>query len=239
MPSVLNPPPTDDWLALTDDALPVAACVRVGRPARLRRRRAVLRHRPRPRRGPRRRRAPRVRGLRGAVVPRFAAIAAEAARRAGRRSGASRCSTAPAASRVGECVGRRRRVGAAPRRGVRGRPLRDRRAEGVGADLEARDLGATAPTGAPAPHRSPISRRRVGVTGDRDLARPRRGRRRRSVVVADRRSRRRRDADGVDDVPAPDRRPVARGPAPGGRPGAAARRRGERPPTAGRRRGRS
>ena len=74
-----------------------------------------------------------------AVVPRLAAIAAEARQRwpmIGRLALLHRTGRLE----LGESSVRRRRLGTAPRRGVRGRALRHRRAEGVGPDLEARDL---------------------------------------------------------------------------------------------------
>ena len=48
---------------------------------------------------------------------------------------------------IGESCGGRRRVGAAPRRGLRGRPLLHRHAQAHGADLEARDVGRAARAG--------------------------------------------------------------------------------------------
>ena len=54
-------------------------------------------------------------------------------------------------------VGGRRRVGAAPGRGVRGGAVRDRRAQGVGADLEARGVGRRRRLG----HRCPRRPRRA------------------------------------------------------------------------------
>ena len=65
-----------------------------------------------------------------------------------RPSAASPCCTASGVLEVGDSRGRRRRVGAPPGRGVRGRPVLHRHAEAVGAHLEARDAGPTARAGA-------------------------------------------------------------------------------------------
>ena len=129
----------DDWLALTADELPVGEAYDWAVLPVVRSRRAVQRDGPRPRRGSRRRRAPDVRGLRRG---------GRAADGGDRRRGPQRW---PMIGRLallhrtgrlelGESSVRRRRVDAAPGRGVRGRALRHRRAEGVGPDLEARDL---------------------------------------------------------------------------------------------------
>ena len=103
MPSVFNPPPTDEWLALGDEALPVAGAyewaVRADCGAVVLFSGTVRDH---------------ADGRDGveqlvyeayepAALGRFAAIAAEA-RRGGRRSDASRCSTASVALAVGECA---------------------------------------------------------------------------------------------------------------------------------------
>ena len=108
-------------------------------------------------------------------------------------------------------LGRRRGVGAPSARSVRRRPVRDRRAQGVGAGLEAGDLGRAGPTGARTPDSSTQPtcdpRRRRDVPSD--LADDHR--RGRSWSSSDRgwpSPDRRRANDGRRLVPPPDRRPV-------------------------------
>ncbi len=221
MPPCSTPRPTDEWLALGDDALPVAGAyewaVRADCGA------VVLfsGDGARPRRRPRRRRATRLRGLRGRrrspASPRSLPCCASG----GRRSDASPCSTAPVALAVGECA-----VVA-----VVSAPHRDQAFEAARFAID--ELKASAPIwkhetwadgadwGTAA---QPISDRVgsaiviwvilgavvvvIGLVADRPRPSPQHRRR--------------------GDVPASHRRAVARGPAPGGQPGAAARRRGGR-----------
>ena len=214
-----NAPPTDEWLALSDDALPVAGRLRVGRACRLRCRRAVLA-------GP------------CATTPTAATASSNSSTRPTRPQRSSRFAEIasslrerwPAVGRVvllhrtgalavGECAVVA--VVSAPHRdrGVRGRSLRDRRAEGLGTDLEARDVGRRCRLG----YRRTAHQRPRRLPRARDLGHPRRGRRRdRSGADRPRPSPQHRRRG---DVPASHRRAVARGPAPGGQPGAAARRR--------------
>ena len=129
-----------DWLVAHRRRTAGRRGLRLGGPARLRRRRAVQRNGPRPRRGPRRGRAPHLRGLRG---PGVGALRRDLRRDppplARHRTHRGVAPDRPARRR--RVVGRHGRVRPAPGRGVRGRTVRDRRAQGVGADLEARGVG--------------------------------------------------------------------------------------------------
>ena len=96
------------------------------------------------------------------VVARFAEIGAELRRRW--PDDRARRPAAPHRPARGRRELRHRgRVGAAPGRGVRGRPLRHRRAEGVRADLEARGLGRRRRLG---------NRRHTTCRDPRDVGRP-------------------------------------------------------------------
>ena len=187
MRPVQAPERGDDWLALTADELPVAAvydwAVRPDCGAVVLFSGTVRDHAE----GRDGRRAPRVRGLRrSGRQPRLAAIADRGPRAAGRASGASRCSTAPAGSTLGESSVLV--VVSAPHRAeaFEAGPLRHRRAEGVGPDLEARDLARGQRVGH-GRHADPRRRDRVVTGADRRHRRRRRrraGRRRESWPCA-------------------------------------------------------
>ena len=165
--AVLRPiPDARDWVALTDEPLPTADRGRVGDRSVGRRGRDLHRGRPRSRRGPPRRRGHDLRGLRGpgragARRHRRRDPPPLARRRADRAAAPRR----RAAALRG--VGRGRGLGAAPRRRVRRGRVRDRHAEGVGADLEAGALGGRLRLGRRAA-RDPSARRPAsGRVGDR------------------------------------------------------------------------
>ena len=172
MRPVVAPPQTgDEWLSLTGGELPVDAvyvwavrpevaqsCCSAGPSAITPTVRGCRPSDLRGVRGSRRRPPRRYRERRRASAGRPSAGSPFAPDRPGRRR---------------RVVGARRRVRSAPRRGVRGCALRHRRPEGIGPDLEARDL-ARRQRRARGPRRSAVP----GPSCDRGHRRHRRGRRR-------------------------------------------------------------
>ena len=152
------PPAGGDWFAVTPEPLPVDGATSLGHDTCLGRGRGVPRRRPRPLGGSRRRGRAHLRGLRGrggsAPRRRRRGVPPALARRRTPRAAPPR--RRPHALGV---VGRRGGVVAPPFRGLRGRTLLHRHAQGDGADLEARALGGWLRLG-PVRARHPSGRRR-------------------------------------------------------------------------------